>query len=213
MYLPVSVATILVLGSFVPDSRADELGPPGWLSLNHRVFNSDSLFDSTPVRLKSPPSLKNLPYRGKVVAAFDAKPTNTQARKAYTRKRIVRRAHELIGTPYKWGGMSEAKGFDCSGLLVYLFRSEAGIEIPRTTTSMIDNDYLPVSRHELQPGDAVFFDNNRSGRVDHVGLYIGENRFVHAPRTGTKIRIDSLDNRYWKLRYFDARRFDANSST
>lgn len=213
MYLPVSVASILVLGSIVLDSRADELGPPAWLSLNDRVFNSGALADSTQVRLDSQPSLRYLPYRDKVVTAFDAKPTNTQAINADTRKRIIRRAHELIGTPYKWGGMSEAKGFDCSGLLVYLFRSEAGIEIPRTTTSMIDNDYLPVSRHELEPGDAVFFDNKRNGRVDHVGLYIGENRFVHAPRTGTKIRIDSLDNRYWNHRYFDARRFDVNSST
>nr|WP_274610519.1 C40 family peptidase [Pseudomonas sp. TH49] len=108
----------------------------------------------------------------------------------------------MIGTPYSWGGTSGTKGFDCSGLLVYLFRSEGGMEIPRTTVSMINEGYLSVSRRYLQPGDVVFFDNKGRGQVDHVGLYIGDNQFVHAPRTGTSIRIDSLGNQYWSQRYF-----------
>lgn len=213
MYLPVVVMSIVVLGSIALDSRADDLDPPAWLPFNDRVFETDAPFGSTPTRPKAKPTQHHLPHRGSTASVFGAKAALAQTGIPGPRKRVIQRAHELIGTPYKWGGMSETSGFDCSGLLVYLFRSEAGIEIPRTTTSMMNKDYLPVSRHELQPGDAVFFDNRGRGRVDHVGLYIGDNRFVHAPRTGAKIRIDSLDNRYWNQRYSSARRFDANPST
>jgi len=121
--------------------------------------------------------------------------------------RIVARAHELIGTPYRWGGESEKNGFDCSGLLVYLYRSIANRQLPRTTHSMIAQRQNEVSRNELQPGDAVFFNHNGEGATSHVGLYIGDDRFIHAPRTGKTIRIDSLDNSYWSRSYTTARRF------
>ncbi|MCP8465800.1 C40 family peptidase [Pseudomonas sp. ZM23] len=124
-----------------------------------------------------------------------------------TRQRIVQRARELIGQPYRWGGESLATGFDCSGLLVYLFRSEANLTLPRTTASMIQQRELEVARSDLQPGDAVFFNRNGSGNTRHVGLYIGNGRFIHAPRTGQTIRIDSLSNLYWQRSYTTARRF------
>ncbi|MBD9634547.1 C40 family peptidase [Pseudomonas sp. PDM19] len=130
-----------------------------------------------------------------------------------SRHRIIRRAKELIGTAYKWGGVSEVGGFDCSGFLVYLFRSEVGVELPRTTSSMIRENYQRVSRDKLQPGDAVFFTQNGSNRANHVGIYIGENRFIHAPRTGESIRIDSLNNNYWNSRFFGARRFEVEKSS
>ncbi|MGE8189647.1 C40 family peptidase [Pseudomonas sp. NPDC086278] len=123
--------------------------------------------------------------------------------------RVVERAKELIGTPYKRGGTSQAKGFDCSGLLVYLFRKEAGMVLPRTTSSMIKERYQRVSRNELQPGDAVFFSYSNQKQVDHVGLYIGNNRFIHAPRTGKNVRIDSMNNQFWNDRFFSARRFNS----
>lgn len=130
-----------------------------------------------------------------------------------TGQRLTRRAEELIGIPYKWGGMTEENGFDCSGLLVYLFRSEAGVELPRTTRAMIREGFPRVHREELQPGDAVFFSRSIRGQVNHVGLYIGNNRFIHAPRTGRTIRIDSLDNQYWSDRYSSARRFETESDS
>ncbi len=120
---------------------------------------------------------------------------------------LVRRAHELIGVPYQWGGTSESKGFDCSGLLFYLFRSEAGINIPRTTSSMLSSKAKTVYRDELKSGDAVFFKHNGGSRMNHVGIYIGGDRFIHAPRTGKTIRIDSLSNGYWNKSYFTAKRF------
>ena len=122
-------------------------------------------------------------------------------------KRVIKRAHTLLGIPYLWGGMSLEKGFDCSGMLVYLFKHEANIHIPRTTAAMLGADLKKVARHALQPGDAVFFITNSGSRSNHVGLYIGDNRFIHAPRAGKTIRIDSLDNAYWKKHYTTARRF------
>ncbi len=121
--------------------------------------------------------------------------------------RIIARAYELIGTPYRWGGQSEEDGFDCSGLLVYLYRSIANRRLPRTTASMIAQRQNAVDREELRPGDAVFFNHNGNGQTSHVGLYIGDDRFIHAPSTGKTIRIDSLDNSYWRRSYTTARRF------
>nr|WP_301295715.1 C40 family peptidase [Pseudomonas nitroreducens] len=121
--------------------------------------------------------------------------------------RLIARAHELLGTPYRWGGQTEEDGFDCSGLLVYLYQSIAHRTLPRTTHSMIAQRHNVVSRDELQPGDAVFFNHNGEGSSSHVGLYIGGDRFIHAPSTGKRIRIDSLENGYWRRSFTTARRF------
>ncbi|MFQ6348878.1 C40 family peptidase [Pseudomonas sp. R11F] len=120
---------------------------------------------------------------------------------------IVDRAHELLGTPYKWGGTSVQQGFDCSSFLVYLFKTEAQIQIPRTTAAMHRSPAPTIKRNALKPGDAVFFKGNGRGQVSHVGLYIGEGKFIHSPRTGKNIRIDSLSNRYWNKNYTTAKRF------
>ncbi len=122
--------------------------------------------------------------------------------------RVVARARQLIGIPYRHGGTTVANGFDCSGLLVYLFRTEAGMKLPRTTGEMIQSGSQRVGREELKPGDAVFFNRNGRGNVSHVGLYIGNNQFIHAPSTGGRIRQDSLDDRYWERSYTTARRFN-----
>jgi len=122
--------------------------------------------------------------------------------------RVVARARQLIGVPYRHGGTSVANGFDCSGLLVYLFRTEAGMKLPRTTGEMIQSGSRRIDRTELRPGDAVFFNRNGRGNVSHVGLYIGNNQFIHAPSTGGRIRQDSLDDRYWERSFTTARRFN-----
>ena len=120
---------------------------------------------------------------------------------------VVDRAHELLGTPYKWGGTSADQGFDCSSLLVYLFKTEANIQIPRTTAAMQRSTAATIKRNALKPGDAVFFKANGRGQVSHVGLYIGDGKFIHSPRTGKRIRIDSLSNDYWNKNYTTAKRF------
>ena len=120
---------------------------------------------------------------------------------------VIDRAHELLGTPYKWGGTSVEQGFDCSSFLVYLFKTQANIQIPRTTVAMHRSKAVTIQRGALKPGDAVFFKGNGRGQVSHVGLYIGEGKFIHSPRTGKNIRIDSLSNSYWNKSYTTAKRF------
>jgi cell wall-associated NlpC family hydrolase len=142
------------------------------------------------------------------VSAKRAPQASLHKAKPSSNSRVVARARELIGIPYRFGGTTVANGFDCSGLLVYLFRTEAGMKLPRTTGEMIDSGSLRIHRDQLKPGDAVFFNRNGRGNVSHVGLYIGNNQFIHAPSSGGRIRKDSLDNSYWERSFTTARRFN-----
>ena len=118
---------------------------------------------------------------------------------------ILFRAIGLVGTPYHWGGNTPESGFDCSGLVVYVFRTIAGVALPRTTQDMYALDLADVRRDRLQGGDLIFF--NTAGRdVSHVGIYVGQDRFVHAPNEGGTVRLDYLSNVYWNAHYFGAKR-------
>jgi len=117
---------------------------------------------------------------------------------------LLRRAQGLLGTPYRWGGTSPDSGFDCSGLVNYVFRTALGIELPRVSREMASNGEQ-VDRSALAAGDLVFF-GRRGKRVDHVGIYIGDGQFVHAPRTGRDVTVSRLDTGYWAGRFLQARR-------
>lgn len=119
-------------------------------------------------------------------------------------KTVLQRALALLGTPYRWGGTTPDKGFDCSGLVGYVFRNALGIELPRVSREMAQSGELISDRAKLTEGDLVFF--GRSGRVDHVGIYLGEGRFVHAPSTGKDVMVSSLETGYWSGKYMQARR-------
>ncbi len=120
---------------------------------------------------------------------------------------LLVRGFGLIGTPYRWGGSSLETGFDCSGFIGFLFREEAGIRLPRTTREMITLDAPRVARDELQAGDLIFFNRRGRGQVNHVGVYIGNGRFLHsASRRSGGVRVDSLDNSYWNASYLQAKR-------
>lgn len=118
---------------------------------------------------------------------------------------VLKRAMALLGTPYRWGG-EDTEGFDCSGLVGYVFRTALGIELPRVSREMAReaNAQLIKDRDALAPGDLVFF--GRKGRVDHVGLYVGEGRFLHAPSRGKDVRVDTLTSGYWGEKFVQARR-------
>ena len=118
-------------------------------------------------------------------------------------KTVLQRAFTLLGTPYRWGGTSPEGGFDCSGLVGYVFRT-IGIDLPRVSRSMANEGTAVTDRTALTEGDLVFF--GKRGRVDHVGIYIGEGKFVHAPRTGRDVTVSSMDSGYWSQKYLQARR-------
>ncbi|MCW0207168.1 C40 family peptidase [Achromobacter veterisilvae] len=122
------------------------------------------------------------------------------------RDRVVQAGLEAIGTPYSWGG-DDAEGFDCSGLVLYVFREIAGLELPRTARAQRTAGESVGNKKELRPGDLVFFATRGRGVTSHVGIYIGQNKFVHAPRRGTKVRVDEMQNSYWTKRYVGARRY------
>ncbi|HET6631242.1 MAG TPA: C40 family peptidase [Rhodanobacteraceae bacterium] len=113
---------------------------------------------------------------------------------------VLFRAIGLVGTPYQWGGNTPQTGFDCSGLVRYVYRTSADIELPRTTNAMADIDAPRVERDELAAGDLVFFETDGDG-VSHVGIYVGNGRFVHAPSTGGRVRLDHLSNPYWSRHF------------
>ncbi len=122
-------------------------------------------------------------------------------------EQVMKSAMSLLGTPYRWGG-SGPDGFDCSGLVSYVFRNTLGIELPRVSREMAakSDAQLIRDRDELSPGDLVFF--GMRGRVNHVGIYVGSGQFVHAPSRGKDVRVDSLVSGYWGTRFMQARRVE-----
>lgn len=119
---------------------------------------------------------------------------------------VLFRALGLVGTPYRYGGNTPDGGFDCSGLIGYVYRDAAGISLPRSTRELSAMRVPAVQRNALQSGDLVFFATSGGRSVSHAGIYVGDGRFVHAPSTGGTVRLDSLDNSYWQRAYLDARR-------
>ena len=117
---------------------------------------------------------------------------------------LLRRALALLGTPYRWGGTTPDGGFDCSGLVGYVFRTALGIELPRVSREMATSGELISDRAALTAGDLVFF--GKSGRVDHVGIYVGQGNFLHAPRTGRDVTVSTLATGYWGSKFLQARR-------
>ncbi|WP_392454578.1 C40 family peptidase [Edwardsiella piscicida] len=112
-----------------------------------------------------------------------------------------------IGKPYRWGGTSPHTGFDCSGLIYYAYQDLLNIKMPRTANEMYHlRDAAPVKRAELQRGDLVFFQIHGRGAADHVGVYLGNGKFIQSPRTGEEIRVSYLGDDYWQDHYLGARR-------
>ena len=137
-------------------------------------------------------------------ASSQSSSTRTAALSRREADELIGNAMGLLGVSYRFGGSSVSSGFDCSGFMQHIFRKTMQINLPRTSAEQAKMG-VAVSRSELQPGDMVFFSTSR-GRISHVGLYIGNNRFIHAPRTGKSIEITSLGNKYWNSKYVIARR-------
>jgi len=113
-------------------------------------------------------------------------------------------ALDLIGIRYRRGGTSPETGFDCSGFVDHVFKEGLGLYLPHNAKA-ISQSGETVAKSELQPGDLVFFNTMRRA-FSHVGIYLGDNKFVHAPRSGTTVRVEDMNDSYWRKRFNGARR-------
>ena len=117
---------------------------------------------------------------------------------------LAQSAMNLIGIHYKYGGNTPQTGLDCSGLVRYVFKEALGINLPRTSAEL-SREGEKVASQDLKPGDLVFYNTLRRS-FSHVGIYLGDNKFIHAPRTGASVRIEDMNIGYWKSRFNGARR-------
>ena len=123
-----------------------------------------------------------------------------------TAQDAVDQAMDLLGIRYRRGGSSPETGFDCSGFVSHVFREGLGLILPRSSKEMSKSGQ-EIGREELRPGDLVFFNTMRR-TFSHVGIYLGDNQFVHAPRTGARVRIEDLRDGYWMKRFNGGRRIN-----
>lgn len=117
---------------------------------------------------------------------------------------VLMRALSLVGTPYRYGGNTPEGGFDCSGLVGFVYRDMLDLRLPRTAHELAGWEGPRIPPERLAAADLVFF--GVGGQVSHVGIYVGEGRFVHAPSTGGTVRLDRLDGPWWRDHYTGARR-------
>ncbi|MEM0675297.1 C40 family peptidase [Dickeya oryzae] len=130
-----------------------------------------------------------------------------QKRYQHAKLTAMNKLMSQIGKPYHWGGSTPYSGFDCSGLVYYAYKDVVKIPIPRTANEMFHlRDAAPIKKSELESGDLVFFRITNRGAADHVGVYLGNGRFIQSPRSGSDIKISKLSEDYWQDHYVGARR-------
>lgn len=117
---------------------------------------------------------------------------------------LVMYAVSLADTPYRYGGNSATSGFDCSGFVGHVYRQSLGVSLPRTSHE-ISRVGKQIGQSELRPGDLVFY-NTQNASFSHVGIYVGDGKFVHSPRSGERVRTEQMQMSYWQTRYNGARR-------
>ena len=157
--------------------------------------------------------LQLLQERGLLAAAerVEASPMVQQMRD--TASDLVMQAMNFLGVPYRRGGNSAEQGFDCSGFTRFVFENSIGLVLPRRADQQAQNAGLhSVKRDELKPGDLVFFNTMRR-TFSHVGIYVGEGKFIHAPRTGGEVRVEDMRAAYWAKRFNGARRAEVSAVT
>ena len=161
----------------------------GWLDASTQADNENYSFKNSTLS----PKLPSTPIK----AIDDPNGVRTAATEA------ILQAISQLGTAYQWGGASKKQGFDCSGLTSFVYK-KADIEIPRTARDQYAFTQR-IARADLKPGDLLFF-KIRSRKIDHVGIYIGDNRFIHAPRKGENVTFAQLNTVYWRKHFAGAGR-------
>ena len=122
---------------------------------------------------------------------------------------LVGTAMGFLGVPYRRGGNSAESGFDCSGFVRAVYSQTVGLVLPRRANEQAAATDT-IEKRDLQPGDLVFFNTMRRA-FSHVGIYVGDGKFVHAPRSGAKVRVEDMDSSYWKRRFDGARRVETDT--
>jgi len=130
--------------------------------------------------------------------------SNVRDSLSQTTSGLVMNAMEFLGVPYRRGGSSAASGFDCSGFVRSVYESTLGTVLPRRASEQAQIT-LAIDKEELRPGDLVFFNTMRRA-FSHVGIYVGDGNFIHSPRAGGKVRVESMRETYWSKRFDGARR-------
>lgn len=152
-----------------------------------------------------------LEVRGSIQSFFVVVPESYSAfgipiaGKDHVRDEIVKTAHGFIGIPYQWGGTSETSGFDCSGLTMVVYRQN-GLNLPRVSRNQFQAG-RGIHPGSIQKGDLVFFATRGKGQVSHVGIYIGQGKFIHAPASGRRVTTEQLSNPYFRSRFVGARTY------
>lgn len=139
-----------------------------------------------------------------ILSACGSNPKYKNSRSAANSQTVIKTAKKMLGVKYRYGGTSPGRGFDCSGLVQYSHKA-AGIHIPRTT-GLQYKAAKRISRRYIKAGDLVFFKTSVSRSISHVGIYLGNNKFIHAPSSGKRVKISSMKERYWKKRFSGAGR-------
>lgn len=125
---------------------------------------------------------------------------------------LVLSAMNFLGVPYKRGGNSVSNGFDCSGFTRHIFEMSVGLVLPRRADEQAKlSSLVPIKKEDLKPGDLVFFNTMRA-TFSHVGIYVGEGKFIHSPRVGGAVRVEDMREAYWAKRFTGARRADLNQA-
>nr|WP_249937370.1 C40 family peptidase [Roseateles sp. DAIF2] len=125
---------------------------------------------------------------------------------------LVLASMNFLGVPYKRGGNTAENGFDCSGFTRHIFEMSVGLVLPRRADEQAKlSSLMPIKKDELKPGDLVFFNTMRR-TFSHVGIYVGEGKFIHSPRAGGKVRVEDMRDAYWAKRFTGARRADLNAA-
>ncbi len=184
------VATLCLLAAWASPAQAEPPSPPPGDAILH-LLQERGLW----------------PAEG----AIEANPVVRQMRD--TASDMVLTAMNFLGVPYRRGGNSAEQGFDCSGFTRYVFEHSLGLVLPRRADEQAKQAGLAqVLRDELKPGDLVFFNTMRRA-FSHVGIYVGEGKFIHAPRTGGEVRIEDMRQAYWSKRFNGARRAQSPTAT
>ena len=189
--------TICLLMPLAAHATNREQRLPNVNGFTPKVHSTPSTAKSVKLTVNRPTQLSKV-HNGKAVSNLAGVDTKQSSN-------VLSRAVNVLGTPYRWGGSSPSKGFDCSGLVKYAFNDVAAVDLPRTSNAMAAGHGQKVDRKDLKPGDLLFF-KLKSRQVNHVAIYLGNDRFIHAPRRGKSVSIDTLKKPFWNKNYVIAKR-------